>query len=317
MNRRRSFGGRGRLITGALVSLLLTLVVAACGNDVPPNSVAQVGDDPITKADFDHWTGTVAKSQAQQQPGVPVATPDPPTFQKCIAAKGSQPAPPGAPKPNPAQLRTQCQRDYDQLKRQVLQFLINARWIQDEADEREVDVPDEVVRKNFEDQKRQAFPDDRMYRQFLAQSGQTEEDILFRLKLDLLVNEVQKKIVEGKGTVTDEQVKAFYDKNRRQFGKQTLPQADQQIRQTLRAQGEQAALQSFVGQFERSHREETACAQGYLVPECKNGPRPPAQPAGAQGGAPPGGAQGGAPPGQGGGSAPPGAAPQQRPPSGE
>jgi len=63
-----------------------------------------------------------------------------------------------------------------------------------------------VVRKNFEDQKRQAFPDDRMYRQFLAQSGQTEEDILFRLKLDLLVNELQKKIVEGKGTVTDEQV---------------------------------------------------------------------------------------------------------------
>lgn len=306
MNRRRSFRGRGRPLTGALVALLLTLVVAACGNEVPPNSVAQVDDDPITKREFDHWTATVAKSQAQQQPGVPVATPDPPTFQRCIAAKQSQPAPPGTPKPNAQQSRTQCQRDYDQLKRQVLQFLINARWIQDEADERDVDVPDEVVRKNFDDQKRQAFPDDRMYRQFLAQSGQTEQDILFRLKLDLLVNEVQKKIVQGRGQVTDEQVRAYYEKNRRQFGKQTLPQAQEQIRQTLRAQGEQAALQSFVGQFERGHREETTCAKGYLVPECKNGPRPPAQPPGGPGGAPPG-AQG----------APPGAAPQQRPPSGE
>jgi len=306
MNRRRSFRGRGRPVTGALGALLLTLLVAACGNEVPPNSVAQVDDDSITKREFDHWTATVAKSQAQQQPGAPVATPDPPTFQRCIAAKQSQPAPPGTPKPNAQQSRTQCQRDYDQLKRQVLQFLINARWIQDEADERDVDVPDEVVRKNFDDQKRQAFPDDRMYRQFLAQSGQTEEDILFRLKLDLLVNEVQKKIVQGRGQVTDEQVRAYYDKNRPQFGKQTLPQAQEQIRQTLRAQGEQAALQSFVGQFERSHREETTCAKGYLVPECKNGPRPPAQPPGGPGGAPPG-AQG----------APPGAAPQQRPPSGE
>jgi hypothetical protein len=313
MNRRRSFRGRGRPLTGALVALLLTLVVAACGNEVPPNSVAQVDDDPITKREFDHWTATVAKSQAQQQPGVPVATPDPPTFQRCIAAKQSQPAPPGTPKPNAEQSRTQCQRDYDQLKRQVLQFLINARWIQDEADERDVDVPDEVVRKNFDDQKRQAFPDDRMYRQFLAQSGQTEEDILFRLKLDLLVNEVQKKIVQGRGQVTDEQVRAYYDKNRPQFGKQTLPQAQEQIRQTLRAQGEQAALQGFVGQFERGHREETTCAKGYLVPECKNGPRPPAQPPGGPGGAPPG-AQG-APPGSQG--APPGAAPQPRPPSGE
>jgi len=313
MTVRRLRVGPGRSLLGALVLLLLVLVAAGCGgDDVPEGSVASVNGDDITQAEFDHWRGTVAKSQSQPQPGMPPqATPDPPTFQRCVAAKASQPLPKGAPKPNPAQLKDQCKRDNDQLQRQVLQFLVNARWIQQEAEDRDIDVPDAQVRKSFDDQKRQAFPDDRKYREFLAQSGQSEQDILFRLKLDLLVNEVQKKIVEGKGTVNQEQIKRFYDKNRAQFGKQTLPQATEQIRQTLRAQGEQAALRDFVGKFEKEHRDQTVCAPTHLVPECKNGPKPPPQPPAAPAGT---GAQPGAAP------APSGGAPTGtpgRPPSGK
>ena len=300
MTARRLRAGPGRRPLGALAPLLLVVFAVGCGSDsVSEGSVASVNGEEITQAEFDHWRGTVAKSQAQPQPGQPApATPDPPNFQRCIAAKAATPVPKGTPKPNPAQLKAQCQRDNDALKKQVLQFLINARWIQQEAEERDIDVPDAQVRKSFDDQKRQAFPDDRKYREFLAQSGQTEQDILFRLKLDLLVNEVQKKIVEGKGTVTDQQIKAFYDKNRAQFGKQTLPQATEQIRQNLRAQGEQTALRSFVSEFEKKHRDQTVCAPTNLVPECKNGPRPAPQPAAAPpgaGGAPQGAAPTGTP----------------------
>jgi len=325
MTVRRLRVGSGRSLLGALALLLLVLFATGCGSDtVSKGSVASVNGDDITQGEFDHWRGTVAKSQSQPQPGQPpAATPDPPTFQRCVAGKAAQPLPKGAPKPNPAQLKAQCQRDNVQLNRQVLQFLINARWIQQEADDRSINVPDAQVRKSFDDQKRQAFPDDRKYQQFLAQSGQSEQDILYRLKLDLLVNEVQKKIVEGKGTVNNEQIKRFYDKNRAQFGKQTLPQATEQIRQTLRAQGEQQALRDFVGKFEKTHREQTVCTPQLLVSECKNGPKPPPQPpAGATGnGAPPPGATGsGGPPPGATGAPPSGGAPTGtpgRPPSGK
>jgi hypothetical protein len=37
------------LITGAAIALV------ACGNDVPPNAVAKVGDETITQDEFDKW----------------------------------------------------------------------------------------------------------------------------------------------------------------------------------------------------------------------------------------------------------------------
>ena len=65
-----------------------------------------------------------------------------------------------------------------------MQFLIQAEWVQQEAEERDIEVTDEEVKKPFEDQKKQAFPNDKDYQQFLKTSGMTEEDILFRVKLD-------------------------------------------------------------------------------------------------------------------------------------
>ncbi|MBA3301224.1 MAG: hypothetical protein H0T15_05090, partial [Thermoleophilaceae bacterium] len=111
----------------------LALVAAGCGNDVPTNGVAKVGDTVITKASFDHWLGAAAKGQ--QAPGQTAAAtvPDAPKFTKCAAAKAQQKLPKGAPKPTPKQLTDQCKQEYDGLKDQVLQFLISSEWIQQEA----------------------------------------------------------------------------------------------------------------------------------------------------------------------------------------
>ena len=85
-----------------------------------------------------------------------------------------------------------------------MQFLISAEWIQQEADARDIKVTDEEVQKQFEDQKKQSFPKEKDYQKFLKTSGQTEEDLLFRVKLDVLSNKVREKIIEGKGDVSDE-----------------------------------------------------------------------------------------------------------------
>ena len=109
-------------------------------------------------------------------------------------------------KPTDAQLKDQCEQEFDSLKQQVMQFLISAEWIQQEADSRDIEVTDEEVQKQFEDQKNQSFPNEKDYQQFLETSGQTEEDLLFRVKLDVLSNKVREEIIEGKGDISDEDI---------------------------------------------------------------------------------------------------------------
>ena len=149
-------------LTALIAAVLATALLAAgCGNSVPSDSVAKVGDAKIAKATFNHWLVAAARQQSQTQPGqnpAEVAVPDPPTFAKCIATKQREPLPKGAQKPPVAQLKAQCKQQYDSLKQQTMQFLLQSEWIQQEAKKRGVKVTDAQVQKNFQDQKKQAFP---------------------------------------------------------------------------------------------------------------------------------------------------------------
>ena len=134
MNLLRTFAG---------VSLTAICAVPGSGwgaDDVPSDAVARVGDTVTTKQQFDHWYASAAKSQAQQ--GGPAVPPDPPNYTKCVAAlKQAQPKPAkGTPAPKDSDLKKQCKQSYDQLKQQVMQFLIQSQWVQQEAEERDVKV---------------------------------------------------------------------------------------------------------------------------------------------------------------------------------
>jgi foldase protein PrsA len=403
------------------------VALAACGGeDVPSNGVAKVGDTVIEKSAFNHWLGAAARGQ--QPPGGPApVVPDPPNFTKCVAAKGRQPQPEGAPKPTPAQLKEQCEQEFDALKEQVMQFLVTAEWIKQEAADREITVTDAEVRKQFEDQKKQSFPDDKAYKEFLKSSGQTEQDLLFRVRLDVLSNKVRQAILKGAEKVTDQDITEYYEKNKQRFAQperrdlavvltrtedkaeqarealedgqsfsrvarrfsideatkqqggellgvakgqneqafdeaifkakrgelvgpvktqfgyrvfkvtkitpaqqQSLEQAKETIRNLVRSEREQKALDDFINEFRERYRDETQCADGYVIPDCKNAPKQtdtgpasggapqPAPGSGSSGAPPAGGGAGGTPvPGVPQGGAPPqGAPPQGAPPQG-
>ena len=98
-----------------------------------------------------------------------------------------------------------------------MQFLIQAEWVQQEAEKRDIKVTDAEVKKSFEDQKKQAFPTDKAYQQFLKTSGMTEEDILFRVKLDAAPGEAHAEGHRGRKKVSDEDVEEYYDKNKKRF----------------------------------------------------------------------------------------------------
>jgi len=187
---------------------------AACGG-VPGNAVATVDGETIAKDDFSHWMTVASKAT-----GANAAVPDPEDgYAKCVAAKRkATPAPAkGQPKVTDAQLKTQCQQEYEQLRNQVVQLLISYKWIQGEADEQNVKVTDAEVKKTFDEQKKQAFPKEADYQKFIKQSGQTQEDILQKVKVDLLSTKIRDKVVKGKDQVSEQAISDFYNKNKARF----------------------------------------------------------------------------------------------------
>ncbi len=213
---------RLRPLLACLTALLAAvgLVATGCGSSVSDDAVANVDGEVIEKRDFDRWLNAAARSQ-QAQPGAAatqVALPDPPEFRKCAAARIRQPAQPGTPKPNEQQARDLCRQEYGLLRDQVMQFLISSQWIEAEAADRDIEATGSEVTKMFDEQKRQSFPSDAEYRQFLKASGQSEADLKFRVRLDVLSNKVREEIVKGKANATDAEVRNFYNRNKGQFG---------------------------------------------------------------------------------------------------
>src|SRR5207248_10535983 len=178
---------RARLLGLAALALagVLALAVAGCGsNSVPGGAVAKVGDTVITKAQFDHWLAAGAKQQAAPTGQTPTAVviPDPPTYSNCVAAKAKQPVPKGVPKPKPSDLKTQCAQEYMGLRDQTLQFLISGQWLIQEAAREHVTASNQEVMTTFLQQKKQSFPKgDADYQKFLRTSGQTQQDLLYRV----------------------------------------------------------------------------------------------------------------------------------------
>jgi foldase protein PrsA len=203
-----------------LALMAAVLVAAGCGgSDVPSDSVAKVGDVKITKSQFNHWFLASVKQQAQSTGQKPdqVVAPDPPNFTKCIAAKQKQPLPAGVPKPDAKALKAQCKQEYDGVSQQTLQFLITSQWLSQEAAKRKITATDREVKTTFDQQKKQSFPKEADYQKFLQTSGQTETDLLFRVKLSVLTNKLQQSIVKSKGTVSDAAVQDYYNKNKQRF----------------------------------------------------------------------------------------------------
>ena len=318
----------GRLALPACALIGMLGIATGCGG-MPGNAVAEVDGETIEREALDHWLAIAAK----QGGGTDV--------------------------------------DDATLRRQVLDVLLSHAWIRGEAEEMGVEVSDDEVRKRYDEQREQTFPRDAAFRRFLRQSGQSEEDLLLQVRLELLSTKISQKVAEEGADVTDAQVDAFYEENRERFAQperrdlrivltrtraraeqarralqggaswrsvarrhstdeasaqqggklpaqaegtldpaldkvvfaarrgrvsgpvrtrsghyvfvvekvqpaaqQTLEQARETIRQTLRTQNEQKAVDAFAKDFQERWRERTECREGYETTQCDNGPRP-------------------------------------------
>jgi foldase protein PrsA len=232
-NRRRSIPALGAFF-------VLALMLSACGSGVPGNSVAVVAGNPVSAQAFNHWMYVAAKGQSASSSGQPVIVPnDPPNFASCGAQARKQI--PSLAKTPAKTLETDCKTLFTSLSSQVMDFLIKAYWYQADAHKLGINVTDAKVQKAFDSAKKQQFSTAAQFDAFLKSTGQTLQDIIFRVR----VNQVYVKLIaKHTTTVTSAQIAAYYAAHQSQFG--TPESRDLRIVLTktpAQAQAAKAALQ--------------------------------------------------------------------------
>ena len=196
---------------------VIAVGIAGCGSGVPGDAVVNVAGNPISTQAFNHWMYVAAKSQAAQTPGSPVIVPnDPPNFTSCIAqAKADVPA---LAKSSNATVRGECQQAFTALKGQVLDFLIKAYWYQADAAKLGVKVSNAEVQQQFDAAKKSQFGSNASgFNTFLSQTGQTVDDVLFRFRVNAIL---QKLIAKHSTTVSQADIQSYYNNHLSQFGSQ-------------------------------------------------------------------------------------------------
>src|SRR5215210_1814626 len=173
----------------ALGAVFFALSITGCGDDVPSGDVAKVDKFTISKDAYQRWFKLASATAG-------TAAPDAPAFTKCVAAKEKAAPKPakGQPAPKRSDYLKQCKSEYDQLKQQVMTFLVRSTWLEAEADRQGVKVDDKEARAEFNKAVKAAFPKKGDYAKFLKSSGQTEADLVYRQSVQLLEKKITDKV---------------------------------------------------------------------------------------------------------------------------
>lgn len=170
-----------------LLCALVALVAAGCGgggDEVPADAIAVVGDDEIAKQEFDALLGQAKRSYTQQKRPFPKA---------------------GTP-------------EYNTLKNQAVQFLVQRSQFEQKAEELDVEVTDKETTARLEQIKKQYFGgDQKRFQQQLKQQGLTEEQVQRDVRAQLVQEELFKKVTD-EVKVTDPDIQKYYTQNKEQYG---------------------------------------------------------------------------------------------------
>jgi parvulin-like peptidyl-prolyl isomerase len=206
---------RSILALGAFFVVLAT-AIAGCGSSstgIPGDSVAVMAGNPITTRAFKHWMFVAAQGQAAQSPGAPVIIPDPPNYTQCMAEARQQI--PSLKKTPAKTLKTDCSQLFTTLSGQVMDFLIKAYWYQADAHKLGINITPAQVQKALATAKKSQFSTDAQFQTFLKTSGQTVNDILFRVRVNQIF---QKLTARHPSKVTPAAISAYYNSHKSQFG---------------------------------------------------------------------------------------------------
>lgn len=170
-------------------ALALGVAAAGCGGeegetaDVPEGAIAVVGDREIPKSEYDRLVAQAKKTYEARKQEFPAA---------------------GTP-------------EFAQLRNAIVRSLVEQTEFEIAAEELDVEVSDADVEKRLKELKEQFFEgDEKKYQDELEKQGLTDEQVRSDVRTRLLSEKVFAEVTKDV-KVTDEEVKAYYDKNKAQF----------------------------------------------------------------------------------------------------
>jgi foldase protein PrsA len=200
-------------LTGALACGGLGL--AACGSSVPGDSVAVVGSTPISKATYAHWLNIAARSTTPKGATAYASVPDPPEYTNCIAyLRANEHAAAPLARQSTETLKSHCAQDYAADKKVALSFLLAAAWDLGQAKELGVKVSDKEVEKEFDTVKK-SFGKEPAFKRFLAGTGYTLSDVLYKVKVEkVLPPKIEKAVIaRAERSITPAFISNYYHKH--------------------------------------------------------------------------------------------------------
>ena len=111
-----------------------------------------------------------------------------------------------APKPGDAQ--------YEQVKDAALNDLLDQAWLTGEAAEQGISATEREVDAEFATIREDQFSDDAAYEKFLKDSGFTEDEVLQRVRLQVLSRKIEESITNSVKSVPEEDIEQSYEDNK-------------------------------------------------------------------------------------------------------
>ena len=168
-----------------LLCVLASIGLAGCGGDedVPADAVAVVDGQEIAKSDYDALIAQAKKSYKNQKREFPAA--------------GSQ--------------------EFQTLRNQAVQFLVQREQFEQKAEDLDVEVTDKQVDARLEQIKKQYFGgDQKKFEKQLKEQGITEKQVRNDIRAQLVSEKIFAKVT-GDAKVSDEEIAAYYAKNKAQY----------------------------------------------------------------------------------------------------
>lgn len=102
-------------------------------------------------------------------------------------------------------------KKYEELKTAALGELLDTVWIAGEAEELGISVTEKQVETELANIKKQNFPTEKAYKEFLETSHFTQEDVDKRVELQLLSTKIQEKVTTEAPPATSSEIEAYYE----------------------------------------------------------------------------------------------------------
>jgi foldase protein PrsA len=168
-----------------LLCALVAIGLAGCGGDkdVPADAVAVVDGQEVAKQDFDAVISQAKTSYKNQKREFPAA--------------GSQ--------------------EYQTLRNQIVQFLVQREQFEQEANDLGVEVTDKQVDARLEQIQKQYFGGDKKkYEKQLKEQGLSDRQVRNDLRAQIISEKLFAQVTK-EVKVTDKQIEDYYEKNKAQY----------------------------------------------------------------------------------------------------